>query len=113
MRATLSINCGVEPSPRRVHKDHVCAFTSRSGFADPSGGIRGKEAGVLHAVVLCIANGVVHGVAVHLHAHYLLCMIGGGQADGSDAAVGIQHHFFLPVRCAASTARPYSTSVWA
>ena len=44
--------------------------------------------------MLCIAYGIVHRFAVHLHAHYLLCMVGGGQADGSDAAVGIQHHFF-------------------
>ena len=78
--------------PRRVHKDHVCAFTSRSGFADPPGGICGKEAGVLHAIVLCIAYGIVHRFAVHLHAHYLLCMVGGGQTDGANAAVGIQHH---------------------
>ena len=44
--------------------------------------------------MLCIANGIVHGVTVQFHTHHLLCVVGGGQADGSDAAVGIQHHFF-------------------
>ena len=36
------------------------------GFADPAGGVGGKEAGILHAVVLCVADGVLHGVAVQL-----------------------------------------------
>ena len=47
----------------------------------------------------CVANGVLHGVPVQLHAHHLLCMVGGGQADGADAAVGVQHHLLAGQLC--------------
>ena len=38
----------------------------------------------LYAVVSCVANGILYGVPVQLHAHHLLCMVGGGQADGAE-----------------------------
>ena len=41
--------------------------------------------------MLRVADGVAHRVPVELHAHHLLCPVGGSQADGADAAVGIQH----------------------
>ena len=47
----------------------------------------------------CVANGILYGVPVQLHAHHLLCMVGGGQADGADAAVGVQHHLFAGQFC--------------
>ena len=62
-----------------------------SGFADPGRGVGGKEPGVFDAVVLRVADGIVHRIPVELHAHHLLCPVGGSQADGADAAVGIQH----------------------
>ena len=80
--------------PRRVHEDHIRTLPGCGGFADPAGGVGGKEAGILHAVVLCVADGVLHGVAVQLHTHDLFCVVGSRQADGADAAVGVQHHFF-------------------
>ena len=39
---------------RGVHKDHVCLLPCCGGFTDPAGGIGGKEAGVLYAVVSCV-----------------------------------------------------------
>ena len=79
---------------RGVHKDDVCLLPCCGRFADPAGGVGGKEAGVLYAVMPCVANGILHGVPVQLHAHHLLRMVGGGQTDGADAAVGVQHYLF-------------------
>ena len=31
--------------------------------------------------MLCVADGVLHGVAVQLHTHHLLCVVGSRQAD--------------------------------
>ena len=44
--------------------------------------------------MLCVADGIPNSVPVQLHAHHLLCPATGGQADGANAAVGIQHHLF-------------------
>ena len=63
-------------------------------FCDPLGGIGDKEAGVFHVVVPCVADGIPHSVPVQLHAHHLLCPAAGGQTDGANATVGIQHHLF-------------------
>lgn len=38
-----------------------------------------------------IANGVLHRIPIHLHAQHLLAAVGSGQANGPNAAVGIQH----------------------
>ena len=49
--------------------------------------------------MLCVANGILHSVPVQFHAHHLLCMVGGGQSDGADAAVGVQHHLLADQFC--------------
>ena len=76
--------------PRRVHKDHVCPLACGGSLADPLGGIGGKEAGVFHIVVPCVADGIPDGVPVHFHAHHLPGLVRGRQADGADAAVGVE-----------------------
>ena len=41
--------------------------------------------------MFCVADGVPHGVAVAFDADDLPGLVGGCQADGADAAVGVQH----------------------
>ena len=41
-----------------------------------------------------VANGVPHGVPVELDAYHLLGLAGGREADGANAAVGVQHGLF-------------------
>ena len=50
--------------------------------------------GIFYAVVLCVADGVPDGVPVHFHAHHLPGLVRGRQADGADAAVGVEDDFF-------------------
>ena len=78
----------------RVHENDICPLPGGRRFCDPLGGIGGKEAGVFHVVVLCVADGIPDSVPVQLYAHHLLCPAAGGQTDGANAAVGIQHHLF-------------------
>ena len=80
--------------PGRVHEDDVGLLARVGGFPYPCGGVSGKETGVFYAVVLCVADGVPDGVPVHFHAHNLPGLIGGRQADGADAAVGVEDDFF-------------------
>ncbi len=82
---------GSRALPGRVHEDDIDLLARVGGFPDPCGGVSGKEAGVLHAVVLGVADGVPDGVPVHFHAHHLPGLVRGRQADGADAAVEIQH----------------------
>ena len=76
--------------PGRVHEDDVGLLARVGGFPDPCGGVSGKESGIFHAVVLRVADGVPDGVPVHFHAHHLPGLVRGRQADGADAAVGVE-----------------------
>ena len=80
--------------PGRVHEDDIGLLARVGGFPYPCGGVSGKEAGVFYAVVLCVADGVPDGVPVHFHAHHLPGLVRGRQADGADAAVGVEDDFF-------------------
>ena len=85
--------------PGRIHKDHVRPLPCLCRFADPAGGVGGKEPGVLYPVVPGVAYGVLYGVPVQLHSHHLLCPVCGGETNGADAAVGVQHHLFAGELC--------------
>ena len=79
--------------PGWVHKNHVGTLSGVGGFPDPCGSVGGKEPGIFDAVVLGVADGVMDGIPVDLDADDLLRLAGGGQADGADAAVGVQNRF--------------------
>lgn len=53
-----------------------------------------QRSGRFYVVVLCVADGVPDGVPVHFHAHHLPGFVRGRQADGADAAVGVEDDFF-------------------
>ena len=79
---------------RRIHKDDVAALVLVGARFHEIARVALVEADVLQLVQLRVADGVAYRVSVQLHADNsagaLLCR---DDADGADAAVGIEHGF--------------------
>ena len=81
----------VAPGAGRVQKDQVRPHPVRGHLLHVFARVPGGEPAVLQAVQPGVRDGVPHGVAVDLHADHLFGPGGGRDADGADAAVGVQH----------------------
>ena len=78
--------------PGRVHEHHIPALPLLGGLGQELPGVAPGEPGVFHGVFLGVLDGVLHRVGVQLHPQHLSgAVLGRHQADGADAAVGVQH----------------------
>ena len=83
--------------PRGVQEYNIGVRQARVGLcrsAHPIGCIGTDEPRVVDLIGCGVGAGIAHRVRVALHANDLLCPARRAQADGANAAVGIDHCFF-------------------
>ena len=79
---------------RRVHHHHVQVLAFLGDRLHKCACIALVKADILQTVCFGVLLRVAHRVAVELHANHLPgAALGGNNANGADAAVGVQHGF--------------------
>ena len=81
----------VAPGTGRVHENNIGPHLICRHLLHVFPGVADGEPAVFDAVQSGVCYRVVHRVAVYLDADDLLCLIRGAEADGADAAVGVEH----------------------
>lgn len=84
---------------RRVEEYDVRVQALACGGGHPLGSVGANKFGVRKFIMPCVGGGVLDGVRVALHADDLPRVGRGAQADGADAAVGIDHGLFAGQLC--------------
>lgn len=77
----------------RVHHQEIQREIILSGGLHPGGSVCGNKADVFDPIQSGVAHGVPHGGGILFHPDDLSGPLGGKDADGADAAVGVQHPF--------------------
>ena len=81
----------IAPGAGRIHENNVGLHLVRGHLLHVLTRVADGEPAVFDAIQAGVRYRVVHRVAVYLDADDLLCLIRGAEADGADAAVGIEY----------------------
>ena len=81
----------VAPGAGRIHENNVGLHLVRRHLLHVLTRVADGEPAVFDTVQTGVCYRVVHRVAVYLDADDLLCLIRSAEADGADAAVGVEY----------------------